>query len=166
MHTRTFGGPHRPWYDHMSPPLEGQGKLESASLGAVSRNSWLDPCRATVPVQERLTVRLVSFPLQCLCFLNGPRWANTETRATGAKHISGAVRSQQEKKKATTFSEILTSWKLIFKNPLFLIIVNTIRKPTVNCYLLRHLYEGWSILLQQIYLVVAGAGGKRVGSSS
>lgn len=99
---------------------------------------------ATVPVQERLTVRLVSFPLQCLCFLNGPRWANTETRATGAKHISGDVRSQQEKtkKKATTFSEILTSWKLIFKNPLFLIIVNTIRKATVNCYLLRHLYEG------------------------
>lgn len=31
MHTRTFGGPHRPRYDHMSPPLEGRGKLESAS---------------------------------------------------------------------------------------------------------------------------------------
>lgn len=74
--------------------------------------------------------------------------------------------ANRKRKKATTFSEILTSWKLIFKNPLFKIIVNTIRKAIVNQYLLRHLYEGWSILLQQIYLVVPGAGGKRVGSST
>lgn len=88
------------------------------------RTHDLNSAVATVPIQECLTVQLVFFPLQSVAVPWAALDGKTQRLRPQVQNIS--VVQHGAKRKGCScpllFPEILTSWKLVFKNPLFLVI--------------------------------------------